>query len=164
MSSSTEDDSDKPLEEEITLFPLIGFATHTLPDQGVMLTLELPVDSEAPDGARYRLYVGLRANGTRQLAASLLRGSGDGPGSNQNEKLARVNSILTFIRRLMNVARRHARNDAGRALACCNRIPCVELNRVRLENISNKDPHRCLFRRAPRGHNPARGAKRHCLS
>jgi len=73
MSSSNEDDSDKPLEEDIALFPLIGFATHTLPGEGVMLTLELPIDSEAPDGPRYRLYVGLRANGTRQLAASLLR-------------------------------------------------------------------------------------------
>jgi hypothetical protein len=38
-----------------------------------MLTLELPVDSEAPDGARYRLHIGLRSNGTRQLSASLLR-------------------------------------------------------------------------------------------
>jgi hypothetical protein len=77
MSSSSEDDPDpdKLTEEDITLFPLIGFATHTLPGQGVMLTLELPVDSEAPDGARYRLHVGLRANGTRQLAASLLRGA-----------------------------------------------------------------------------------------
>ncbi len=69
----SQDDSDPPAETEITLFPLIGFATHTLPNQGVMLTLELPVDSEAPDGARYYLHVGLRANGTRQLAASLLR-------------------------------------------------------------------------------------------
>ncbi len=75
MSESSEDDSDSdvPPETEITVFPLIGFATHTLPNQGVMLTLELPVDSEAPDGPRYYLHVGLRANGTRQLAASLLR-------------------------------------------------------------------------------------------
>jgi hypothetical protein len=75
MASSSEDDSDsaKPADQEITLFPLIGFATHTLPDQGVMLTLELPVDSENIDGARYRLHIGLRSNGTRQLAASLLR-------------------------------------------------------------------------------------------
>jgi hypothetical protein len=73
--SEAEDDSEagKPLEQDITLFPLIGFATHTLPDQGVMLTLELPVDSENPDGARYYLHIGLRANGTRQLAASLAR-------------------------------------------------------------------------------------------
>jgi len=60
-------------QTEITLYPLIGFATHTLPDQGVMLTLELPVDSEKPDGERYRLHIGLRSNGTRQLAASLNR-------------------------------------------------------------------------------------------
>jgi hypothetical protein len=73
MASSSDDDQDTPAEAEITVFPLIGFATHTLPNQGVMLTLELPVDSEAPDGARYYLHVGLRANGTRQLAASLLR-------------------------------------------------------------------------------------------
>jgi hypothetical protein len=75
MSANLEDhpDPDKPAEQEITLYPLIGFATHTLPNEGVMLTLELPVDSENPDGARYYLHVGLRANGTRQLAASLLR-------------------------------------------------------------------------------------------
>jgi hypothetical protein len=75
MPPSSDDDTDpnKSLEQEITLFPLIGFATHTLPDQGVMLTLELPIDSENPDGARYRLHIGLRSNGTRQLSASLLR-------------------------------------------------------------------------------------------
>jgi len=75
MPPNSEDDPapDTSTEEDITLVPLIGFATHTLPGQGVMLTLELPVDSEDPGGPRYRLHVGLRANGTRQLAASLLR-------------------------------------------------------------------------------------------
>jgi hypothetical protein len=74
MSGVEDDDgAGKPPEQEIVLFPLIGFATHTLPDQGVMLTLELPVDSENIDGERYRFHIGLRANGTRQLAASLLR-------------------------------------------------------------------------------------------
>ncbi len=75
MSSAKNDDAhpDPNAETEITLFPLIGFATHTLPEQGVMLTLELPTDSENPDGERHYLRVGLRANGTRQLAASLLR-------------------------------------------------------------------------------------------
>ncbi|WOJ88606.1 hypothetical protein RZS28_12345 [Methylocapsa polymorpha] len=60
-------------EEEITLFPLVGFATHTLPGALVMLTLELPVDAEAPEGPKTYLRVGLRANGARQLAESLLR-------------------------------------------------------------------------------------------
>jgi len=70
---SADDETNASAEQEITLFPLIGFATHTLPEKGVMLTLELPVDSEKPDGERYRLHIGLRSNGTRQLAASLMR-------------------------------------------------------------------------------------------
>jgi hypothetical protein len=60
-------------EDEITLFPLIGFATHTLPGALVMLTLELPVDAEAPEGPRHHVRVGLRAVGARQLAESLVR-------------------------------------------------------------------------------------------
>ena len=60
-------------EDEITLYPLIGFATHTLPGALVMLTLELPISADEPEGARQYLRVGLRASGTRQLAASLAR-------------------------------------------------------------------------------------------
>lgn len=60
-------------EDEITLFPLIGFATHTLPGALVMLTLELPLDAEAPEGLKHYLSIGLRAQGARQLAESLLR-------------------------------------------------------------------------------------------
>ncbi len=60
-------------DEEITVLPLIGFATHTLPGALVMLTLEVPVDAHAPDGERRLVRVGLRAIGARQLAASLLR-------------------------------------------------------------------------------------------
>ncbi|WP_034991522.1 hypothetical protein [Beijerinckia mobilis] len=60
-------------DEEITLFPLIGFSTHTLPGSLVMLTLELPVNSEEPEGERTYVRIGLRAEGTRQLADSLRR-------------------------------------------------------------------------------------------
>jgi len=60
-------------DEEITLFPLIGFSTHTLPGALVMLTLELPVNSEEPEGERTYVRIGLRAEGTRQLADSLRR-------------------------------------------------------------------------------------------
>jgi hypothetical protein len=60
-------------DEEITLFPLIGFSTHTLPGSLVMLTLELPVNSEEPEGEKTYLRIGLRAEGTRQLAESLKR-------------------------------------------------------------------------------------------
>lgn len=60
-------------EAEITLLPLIGFATHTLPGALVMLTLEVPVDANAPEGPSRHVRVGLRAIGTRQLAESLLR-------------------------------------------------------------------------------------------
>lgn len=58
---------------EITLLPLTGFATHTLPGELVMLTLEVPVDAEAPEGPRRQVRVGLRAIGARQLAESLQR-------------------------------------------------------------------------------------------
>ncbi|ACB96912.1 hypothetical protein [Beijerinckia indica] len=60
-------------EEEIILFPLIGFSTHTLPGSLVMLTLELPVNSEEPEGEKTYVRIGLRAEGTRQLADSLRR-------------------------------------------------------------------------------------------
>jgi hypothetical protein len=60
-------------EGEITLLPLIGFATHTLPGALVMLTLEVPVDAAAPEGERAYIRVGLRAIGARQLAESLQR-------------------------------------------------------------------------------------------
>ncbi len=60
-------------EAEITLLPLIGFATHTLPGALVMLTLEVPVEAEEPEGPRQHIRVGLRAIGARQLAESLLR-------------------------------------------------------------------------------------------
>jgi hypothetical protein len=62
-----------PGEAEVTLLPLIGFATHTLPGALVMLTLEVPVDVNAPEGPTQHVRVGLRAIGTRQLAQSLLR-------------------------------------------------------------------------------------------
>jgi hypothetical protein len=72
MSEETGDD--RPLGgEEITLFPLIGFATHTLPGVLVMLTLELPIDAEAPEGPKHHVRIGLRAKGARQLAESLVR-------------------------------------------------------------------------------------------
>jgi hypothetical protein len=76
-------------EEEITLFPLIGFATHTLPGALAMLTLELPVDASAPEGPRRLVRVGLRAQGARQLAESLLRAAaaaemGQAPGRAPN--------------------------------------------------------------------------------
>lgn len=58
-------------ETEVTLFPLLGYATHTLPGELVMLTLELPLDADAPDGEREFLRLGLRAEGARQLAQSL---------------------------------------------------------------------------------------------
>lgn len=60
-------------EAEITLFPLLGYATHTLPGELIMLTLEIPVDADAPDGARHLLRIGLRAEGARQLSESLAR-------------------------------------------------------------------------------------------
>ncbi len=60
-------------DTEVTLLPLIGFATHTLPGALVMLTLEVPVDAEVPEGPRKHVRVGLRAVGARQLAESLLR-------------------------------------------------------------------------------------------
>lgn len=60
-------------DEELTLFPLIGFSTHTLPGALVMLTLELPVEAENPEGPKHYVHVGLRAAGARQLAESLLR-------------------------------------------------------------------------------------------
>lgn len=60
-------------ESEITLLPLIGFATHTLPGALVMLTLEVPVDPDAPNGRRQHVRVGLRTIGARQLAESLQR-------------------------------------------------------------------------------------------
>lgn len=65
--------SEGPGEEEITVSPLIGFATHTLPGRLVMLTLEVPVEARDPDGPRQHVRVGLRATGARQLAESLLR-------------------------------------------------------------------------------------------
>ena len=60
-------------EAEVTLFPLLGYATHTLPGELVMLTLEIPLDADAPEGAHQLLRVGLRAKGARQLAESLAR-------------------------------------------------------------------------------------------
>ncbi|MHB8884207.1 MAG: hypothetical protein ACYC5H_03780 [Methylovirgula sp.] len=60
-------------ETEVTLFPLLGYSTHTLPGELVMLTLEIPVDADAPEGPRQLLRIGLRAGGARQLAESLLR-------------------------------------------------------------------------------------------
>jgi hypothetical protein len=60
-------------KDEITLLPLIGFATHTLPAANVMLTLELPSEASEPEGAKYYLRVGLTASGARQLAESLAR-------------------------------------------------------------------------------------------
>jgi hypothetical protein len=66
-------DGDEDGEAEITLVPLIGFSTHTLPGALVMLTLEVPVDAELPGGPRRYVRVGLRSIGARQLAESLLR-------------------------------------------------------------------------------------------
>jgi hypothetical protein len=60
-------------EPEVTLFPLLGYSTHTLPGALIMLTLEIPLDADAPEGPRQRLRIGLRAGGARQLAESLLR-------------------------------------------------------------------------------------------
>jgi hypothetical protein len=60
-------------EDEITLLPLIGFATHTLPGALVMLTLEVPAEAAAPEGPKRHIRVGLRPKGARQLAESLLR-------------------------------------------------------------------------------------------
>ncbi|MGO9133254.1 MAG: hypothetical protein ACLP8A_04280 [Methylovirgula sp.] len=66
------DEPDAPgADGEVTVFPLLGYATHTLPGELVMVTLELPVDAEAPEGVRQLLRIGLRAEGARQLAASL---------------------------------------------------------------------------------------------
>jgi len=62
-----------PAEAEVTLFPLLGYATHTLPGTLVMLTLEVPVDADQPEGSRQLLRLGLRAGGARQLAESLTR-------------------------------------------------------------------------------------------
>ncbi len=69
---STVNDSQES-ETEVTLFPLLGYATHTLPGELVMLTLEIPVDADAPEGARQLVRIGLRAEGTRRLAESLTR-------------------------------------------------------------------------------------------
>jgi hypothetical protein len=66
-------ETNTPGETEITLLPLIGFATHTLPGALVMLTLEVPVDAEKPEGPTQHIRVGLRAIGARQLAESLSR-------------------------------------------------------------------------------------------
>ena len=60
-------------EAELTLFPLLGFATHTLPKDLLMLTVEIPVDSEKPEGERQYLRLALRAIGARKLAESLIR-------------------------------------------------------------------------------------------
>jgi hypothetical protein len=64
-------DAAKEPESEVILYPLLGYATHTLPGELVMLTFELPVDAEAPDAARQLLRIGLRAEGARQLSHSL---------------------------------------------------------------------------------------------
>ncbi len=56
---------------KVTLFPLLGYATHTLPGELVMVTLELPLDAAAPEAARQLLRIGLRAEGARQLSSSL---------------------------------------------------------------------------------------------
>lgn len=69
--SETEPDETGASETEVTLFPLLGYATHTLPGELVMLTLELPVDPAAPEAARQRFRLGLRAEGARQLSHSL---------------------------------------------------------------------------------------------
>lgn len=69
---STVNDSQEN-ETEVTLFPLLGYATHTLPGELVMLTLEIPVDADAPEGARQLVRIGLRAEGARRLAESLTR-------------------------------------------------------------------------------------------
>jgi len=58
-------------ETEVEVFPLLGYATHTLPGELVMVTLELPVEAAAPEAARHYLRIGLRAIGARQLAKSL---------------------------------------------------------------------------------------------
>ena len=60
-------------EAEVTLFPLLGYSTHTLPGELVMLTLEIPVDADRPHGGRRLLRIGLRAEGARQLSESLAR-------------------------------------------------------------------------------------------
>jgi hypothetical protein len=60
-------------EAELTLYPLLGYATHTLPGELVMLTLEIPVDADAPEGARQLVRIGLRAEGAKQLSESLAR-------------------------------------------------------------------------------------------
>lgn len=69
---STVNDSQES-ETEVTLFPLLGYATHTLPGELVMLTLEIPVDADAPEDARQLVRIGLRAEGARRLAESLTR-------------------------------------------------------------------------------------------
>jgi hypothetical protein len=66
-------DAEDEMRAEITLLPLVGFATHTLPGALVMLTLEVPADAAAPEGLRHHVRVGLRAAGARQLAESLQR-------------------------------------------------------------------------------------------
>ena len=60
-------------EAEVTLLPLLGYSTHTLPGELVMLTLEIPVDADAPDGIRQLVRIGLRTGGARQLSESLAR-------------------------------------------------------------------------------------------
>jgi hypothetical protein len=65
------DATDPQAGTEITVFPLLGYATHTLPGELVMVTLEIPVDAEAPEAERRLLRIGLRADGARQLSTSL---------------------------------------------------------------------------------------------
>ncbi len=55
------DATDPEQSAKITLFPLLGYATHTLPGELVMVTLELPLDAAAPEAARQLLRIGLRA-------------------------------------------------------------------------------------------------------
>jgi hypothetical protein len=70
--SAGEIDADEE-KESVTLFPLLGYATHSLPGALVMVTLELPLDPAKPTEERQRLAIGLRAIGARQLAESLVR-------------------------------------------------------------------------------------------
>jgi hypothetical protein len=60
-------------DDEITLFPLLGYSTFTLPGELLMLALELPENPENPQGPKQYLNLGLRAAGARELAESLLR-------------------------------------------------------------------------------------------
>lgn len=67
MSEAT----DPEQSAKITLFPLLGYATHTLPGELILVTLELPLDAAAPEAARQLLPIGFRAEGARQLSSSL---------------------------------------------------------------------------------------------